>query len=221
MQSLIESVSEVLTESTVDGSGKKVHRINGPFLMFDKPNQNKRKYPEKIMDAAVENYVKNYVKTSRALGELNHPEKRLSIDPERACIITESLEKDGKYYIGTARVLTTPLGRLLSNLLDDKVRIGVSSRGAGNVKKQGDYTIVEEGFTLKTAADVVYDPSVADAFVECIMEDKEYVRYGDILVEKDLYEARDVVRRATMNDLEKAKLTAFEMVLDRIGKQHQ
>lgn len=217
MDILIESTNEVevLKESV---EGKKVQKISGPFLMFDKPNQNKRKYPEKIMTQAVEDYKKTCIDRKRALGELNHPEKRLSIDPERACIITESLEKDGKYFYGTARVLSTPLGRLLGNLLDDDVRVGVSSRGSGKVQKQGEFTIVEEGFVLKAAADVVYDPSVADAFVDCIMEDVEYVRYGDILVEKDLYEARKIVRRATMNDLEKAKLKAFEFVLNSVAK---
>lgn len=217
MSLLLESSDEVefLNEEV---NGKKVRKIRGPFLMFDKPNKNKRKYPEKIMDEAVKDYTENYIKASRALGELNHPAERISIDPERACIITESLEKDGKYYVGTARVLSTPLGKLLGNLLDDQVKVGVSSRGRGNTKKQGEFTLVESGFQLTAAADIVFDPSVANAFVECIMEDVEYVRYGEILVEKDLYEARGLVRRATMNELEKAKLQAFEMVLDRISK---
>lgn len=213
---LIESANSETIIENIDG--KKTMKIVGPFLMFDKKNRNGRIYPQKVMDKAVADYIKTYVETSRALGELNHPPGRVSIDPERACILTEKLEKDGSYYIGTAKVLSTPLGRLLGNLLEDGVKVAVSSRGVGEVTKKGSDTIVKEGYEIKTAADVVFDPSVANAFVECLMEDVEYLKYGDILIEKDLYEAKEIVRKASMSNLEEAKLKAFKMFLDKISK---
>ena len=205
-----ESPVELIREEV---EGKKVMRITGPFLMFDKQNRNKRVYPKKIMESAVEKYKKEYIDTRRALGEMNHPSNRISIDPERACILTESLEKDGNYFVGTAKVLSTPLGRLLENLLSDGVKIGVSSRGLGSTVNRGNSITVKEDYEIRTAADVVFDPSVADAFVECLMEETEYLRYGDVLVEKNLYESREKIMNASMSDLEKIKLKAFQEYL--------
>lgn len=205
-----ESPVELIREEV---EGKKVMRITGPFLMFDKQNRNKRVYPKKIMESAVEKYTKEYIQSKRALGELNHPSNRISIDPERACILTESLEKDGNYFVGVAKVLSTPLGRLLENLLSDGVKIGVSSRGLGSTSNRGNSITVKEDYEIRTAADVVFDPSVADAFVECLMEETEYLRYGDLLVEKNLYESREKIMNASMTDLEKVKLKAFQEYL--------
>lgn len=208
---LIESSPVEMIKEEVEG--KKVMRVTGPFLMFDKQNRNKRVYPKKIMESAVEKYKKEYIDTRRALGEMNHPPNRISIDPERACILTESLEKDGNYYIGTAKVLSTPLGKLLENLLSDGVKIGVSSRGLGSTTNKGGVIAVKEDYEIRTAADVVFDPSVADAFVECLMEETEYLRYGDVLVEKNLYESREKIINASMSELEKIKLKAFQEYL--------
>lgn len=214
MHYLIEQAnSEVIREIE---NGKPTMKIVGKFLMFDKKNRNGRIYPKKVMEEAVKTYQKDFIDTRRALGELNHPAGRVSVDPERACILVESLEQEGNHYIGKAKVLSTPLGKLLGNLLDDGVKIGVSSRGVGDIVKKNGTTYVKEGYEIRTAADVVFDPSVADAFVECLMEDVEYVKYGDILVEKDLFEIRDSVRAASMSDLESAKLNAFKTFLDKI-----
>lgn len=142
---------------------------------------------------------------------------RISVDPERACIVTESLEKDGKYYIGKAKVLSTPLGQLLANLLNDGIKIGVSSRGLGSTFKKDGKVHVKNDYEIRTAADVVFDPSVADAFVECLMEDTQYLKYGNILVEKDLFESRERIRRVSMTKLEEQKLTEFQNFLDKIS----
>lgn len=211
---LIESTQPEIVNDVE--SGKKVKKIVGPFLQFDKENGNRRVYPEKVMDKAVSRYKKEYIDQRRALGEMNHPSGQLSVNPERACILTEKLEKDGKYYIGTAKVLSTPLGKLLECLLDDGVKIGVSSRGSGDTTNRGGVTYVGDNFVLSVAADVVFNPSAQDAFVECIMEDKEYVRYGEILVEKSLYDFRETIRRAPSTKLEQAKLQVFQKFLNSL-----
>lgn len=215
-KNIVTSATETLFEEV---DGKKRLKIVGPFLMFDKENRNGRIYPEKVMTPAVEKYIKDYVKTNRALGEMNHPSQRVSIDPERACIMTESLEKEGKYYMGKAKVLSTPLGKLLECLLNDGAKIGVSSRGLGSTFKKDGKIHVKDDYEIRTAADVVFDPSVADAFVECLMEDTEYLKYGDILVEKDLYESRERIRRTSMNKLEEQKLIEFQNILNKISSQ--
>jgi len=215
---LIEKNLAAATETLIeDVGGKKTLKIQGPFLMFDKENRNGRIYPEKVMTPAVEKYLEEYVKPKRALGELNHPTGRISVDPERACIVTESLEKDGKYYIGKAKVLSTPLGQLLANLLNDGIKIGVSSRGLGSTFKKDGKVHVKNDYEIRTAADVVFDPSVADAFVECLMEDTQYLKYGNILVEKDLFESRERIRRVSMSKLEEQKLIEFQNFMDKIS----
>ena len=114
------SDTEIITEQI---EGKKSLYISGPFMMFNKQNRNGRVYPEKIMDNAVNEYKQNYINKSRALGELNHPTGRVQVDPERACIMITELNKDGNYYHGKAKVLSTPLGKILESLLNDGVKV--------------------------------------------------------------------------------------------------
>lgn len=207
---------QVLCED-VDGTDKKRMYISGPFLMMNKPNRNGRIYPEKVMTEAVKNYKRDYIDTKRALGELNHPKDRLNVDPERACIMLEALERDGDYYYGKAKVLSTPLGQLLENLLNDGVKIGVSSRGAGNVSNQGKHKIVQPGYMLTVGSDVVHDPSVAEAFVDHLMEEKEYLLVNGVLVEEDIVTEQNRIKRATSAKLEEAKLQAFQTIINKLS----
>lgn len=212
---LIEQTDASTFTESIDG--KKVMKITGKFLLKNKKNRNGRIYPGKVMDAAVKKYVNDYIKTNRALGELNHPD-RVTIDPERACILIEDLQEDGDYYVGVAKVLSTPLGQLLQNLLEDGVKIGVSSRGIGSISKKDGVVYVKDDYEIRTAADIVFDPSVADAFVDVLMEDVEYLKYGNILVEKDLYESRQRIRSASMTKLEEQKLKEFQSFLNKISR---
>lgn len=205
--------TEIITESV---EGQKRLYIAGPFLMFDKQNRNGRVYPQKHMDAAVKEYKKEYIDTSRALGEMNHPPGRLQVDPERACILTTELNKDGTYYYGKAKVLSTPLGKIVEALLNDGVRVGVSSRGVGTVQKRGHISEVQSDFRLTVAADLVYDPSVGEAFVEALMEEKEYLFIDGHYVEKDLFEAKARIRKVPSAKLEEAKLQEFQQFLNSI-----
>lgn len=206
--------TEILTENTLEGS-KRLY-IAGPFLMHSKENRNGRIYSKKGMDNAVKRYTEEYIKTSRSLGEMNHPAGRLQVDPERACIMTTELHPDGNYYYGKAKVLSTPLGKVLEALLNDGVRVGVSSRGVGSVSKRGNKTYVGEDFVLSTCSDVVHDPSVADAFVEHLMEEKEYLLIDGHYVAKDLFEAKAKIKKVSSSQLEEAKLQAFQAFLNKI-----
>ena len=206
--------TEILTESTVEGT-KRLY-IAGPFLMHSKENRNGRIYSKKGMDSAVKRYTEEYVKSSRSLGEMNHPAGRIQVDPERACIMTTELNPDGNYYYGKAKVLSTPLGKVLEALLNDGVRVGVSSRGVGSVSKRGNKTYVGEDFNLTAAADCVWDPSVSDAFVEHLMEEREYLLIDGHYVAKDLFEAKAKIKKVSSSQLEEAKLQAFQQFLNKI-----
>lgn len=212
MKYLVESVSpedtSIITEA-VDGNKKSMY-ISGPFLMFEKRNRNGRRYPEKIMEKAVSEYKKEYIDTCRSLGEMNHPAGRLQIDPERACIMITELTKDGCHYMGKAKVLSTPLGKLLEALLNDGVKPGVSSRGYGTLTSD---KTVKEDFRLTTAADVVHDPSAQDAYVSAIMEQKEFMLVNGILVEKQFDQLDRIKTLRPSKEYQEAVLAQFKQIL--------
>ena len=173
---------ETLVENTE--SGKKYY-IEGKFLSADVPNRNGRVYPRKVMEGAVEKYTKDYIKEQRALGELNHPSNGPSVNLDKACHIIESLEFRGSDVYGKARVLSTPMGEIVKTLIDEKVKLGVSSRGLGSLKKTSSgINEVQNDFFL-AAVDVVNDPSGIGCFVNGIMEGASWeMRNGEwILVE--------------------------------------
>mgnify|MGYP003136535304 FL=1 len=206
----------VLTEGK--GDQKRMY-ITGPFLQAVKENKNKRIYPEVVMDNAVENYKKDYIDEKRALGELNHPAEPV-VNPERAAIMTESLKKtpgkDAIYYEGKAKVLSTPMGKIVENLLDDGVKIGVSSRGLGSLMPTNGINIVGEDFTLTTAADVVFDPSAQSSFVEGVYEQAEWIYESGMWKQVDLDFQREKLKRANTKELNKVKLEVFESFLKTI-----
>lgn len=204
---------DLLTEGTGD---KKSLYIRGPFLQAEKVNRNNRVYPQKIMDMAVERYIKEYVKENRALGELNHPPEPI-VNPERAAILTTELKKDGIYYVGTAKVLSTPMGKIVENLLNDGVKVGVSSRGLGSLKSTREgINEVQGDFMLTTAADVVFDPSAQAAFVEGIYESKEWIYESGVFRSIDLEEQRERLIRAKKRELNEVKLELFQNFLNNL-----
>ena len=204
---------KVMTEGK--GDNKKLF-ISGPFLQAEKVNRNNRVYPQQIMDSAVETYVKEYVNESRALGELNHPAEPV-VNPERAAIMTTDLKKDGNYYIGKAKVLSTPMGKIVENLLSDGVKIGVSSRGLGSLKPgKGGINEVQEDFVLTTAADVVFDPSAQTAFVEGVYESKEWIYESGVFRPLELEEHRERLLRTKKAELNETKLRMFEDFLSKL-----
>ena len=188
----IEAV-EVITESR---GGKKTLYIKGPFLQTETVNRNQRVYRLPVMQKEVARYTEAYIKKGRALGELGHPEGP-TVNLDRVSHKIVSLEQKGNNFIGKAQILSTPMGKIAESLLKEGVTLGVSSRGIGSIaqNKEG-FMEVGEYFMLATAADIVADPSAPDAFVQGIMEGKEWVWDGGVLREK--FAAKT---RATINTL--------------------
>ena len=188
----IEAV-EVITESR---GGKKTLYIKGPFLQTETVNRNQRVYRLPVMQKEVARYTEAYIKKGRALGELGHPEGP-TVNLDRVSHKIVSLEQKGNNFIGKAQILSTPMGKIAESLLKEGVTLGVSSRGIGSIaqNKEG-FMEVGEDFMLATAADIVADPSAPDAFVQGIMEGKEWVWDGGVLREK--FAAKT---RATINTL--------------------
>ena len=209
----IESV-EVLTETV---NGKKTLYIQGPFLQTEVVNRNGRMYRLPVMEREVKRYTEQYVEKGRALGELGHPDGP-TVNLDRVSHKIVSLEQKGNNFIGKAQILSTPMGKIAESLLKEGVTLGVSSRGIGSVKPNNEgYTEVGEDFMLATAADIVADPSAPDAFVQGIMEGKEWVFDGGILREKI---AEQTQRRInTLVDeklLEDYKLSLFNEFLNSL-----
>ena len=174
----IESV-DILTE---EKDGKKTLYIQGPFLQAEVVNRNKRMYPINTMVNEVKRYTETFVSKGRALGELGHPDgPQINLDRVSHKIV--ELRQEGNNFIGKAQILSTPMGKIAESLLADGVKLGVSSRGMGSIMNQDGVNVVGEDFMLATAADIVADPSAPDAFVDGIMEGKEWVWEGSVLRE--------------------------------------
>jgi hypothetical protein len=176
----IEKV-ELITESV---GGKKQLYIQGVFLQSETVNRNGRMYPFSIMEREVNRYNENYVRKGRALGELGHPDGP-TVNLDRVSHKITELKQSGNNFVGKAQILSTPMGKIAESLLKDGVTLGVSSRGIGSLRENNKgYKEVGEDFMLATAADIVADPSAPDAFVQGIMEGKEWIWDGGILREK-------------------------------------
>ena len=175
----IESV-DILTE---EKDGKKTLYIQGPFLQAEVVNRNKRCYPINTMMKEVTRYNNDFVSKGRALGELGHPDgPQINLDRVSHKIV--SLTQEGNNFVGKAQILSTPMGKIAESLLDSGVKLGVSSRGMGSIVNKEGVCYVGEDFMLATAADIVADPSAPDAFVDGVMEGKEWVWEGSVLREK-------------------------------------
>jgi len=206
----IEKV-EVLTEGT--GKNQKLY-IKGPFLQAECVNRNGRMYPLSIMEREVKRYAEQYVNKGRALGELGHPDGP-TVNLDRVSHKITELYREGNNFIGKAQILSTPMGKIAESLLKDGVTLGVSSRGIGSLRENSKgYKEVGEDFMLATAADIVADPSAPDAFVQGIMEGKEWVWDGGILREKYASETKNRINALVdQKALEEHKLNLFNEFL--------
>ena len=204
----IPSVNDVSVLTEGKGDNKRLY-ISGPFLQAEKVNRNNRVYPMSVMEKAVSDYQEKYINEKRALGELNHPAEPI-VNPERAAIMTTELKRNGIYFEGKAKVLSTPMGKIVENLLNDGVKIGVSSRGLGSLKPMREgCNEVQGDFMLTTAADVVFDPSAQTAFVEGVMESVEWICESGIFRQVDIEEQQQRIHKARKAELHEAKLTMF------------
>ena len=216
MKLIRENIEEVKYITEASESGKKNLYITGPFLVYDKPNKNNRLYTKDTLTNEVNRYNEEFVKTNRALGELGHPDTP-SINLERVSHKIVSLEDNGEAFIGKAMILETPYGQIVKNFIDSGVNLGVSSRGMGSLMqtKEG-YNLVQDDFRLATAADIVADPSAPGAFVNGIMENKEWLFVEGRFVEMDIDSAKKQIRQASRKDIEQVALTLFENFIRKL-----
>ena len=170
-------------------NGKKNYAIKGIFMQSDVKNKNGRIYPKEILQKEVARYNREFIQKNRAFGELGHPDGP-TVNLERVSHMIKSLTPEGSNFIGEARVLDTPYGKIVKSLIDEGASLGVSSRGMGTLVNTGGANIVKDDFYLATAADIVADPSAPDAFVEGIMEGKEWVWNNGILKEQEVEELK-------------------------------
>ena len=214
MRLIAEEITQVEFLSE-EKDGKRSHFIEGIFLQAELQNKNGRKYPLNTLQREVAKYDENHIRKGRALGELGHPDGP-SINLDRVSHKIESLKEDGNNFIGRAKILDTPMGNIAKNLLDEGVRLGVSSRGMGSLKKESNCNVVQDDFMLATAADIVADPSAPDAFVDGIMEGKEWVWDNGILKESHVAEIKQEIDAATLINIQERKVSAFEKFLRSI-----
>ena len=211
-------IAEELTDVqflTEEKEGKKNYFIEGIFLQAELKNRNGRMYPQKTLAREVAKYDESYIKSGRALGELGHPDGP-SINLDRVSHKIQSLKEDGNNFIGRAKILDTPNGKIAKSLLDEGVRLGVSSRGMGSIKKESNCNVVCDDFMLATAADIVADPSAPDAFVNGIMEGKEWVWSNGILKEQTVDKYHQAIKSASRGELEEKTLKVFEHFLSSL-----
>ena len=200
----IENVEYICEEKE---SGKKNYKIRGIFMQADVKNRNGRIYPLDVLQKEVAKYNKNFIQQKRAFGELGHPEGP-TVNLERVSHMITSLTPDGKNFLGEAKILETPMGKIVKNLMDEGAKLGVSSRGMGSLDQKKGANYVRDDFYLATAADIVADPSAPNAFVEGIMEGKEWVWNNGALIEAELVELRQ--KFDVKNRQRDAKVEALE-----------
>ena len=213
---LITEVNDNVKLVTEEVNGEKQYHIDGVFMQAEQKNRNGRVYPSKTLMNEVKRYNNEYVKSSRAMGELGHPDGP-QLNLERVSHLIKELRIDGNDVYGKAKILDTPYGKIVKDLIKEGVKIGVSSRGMGSLKQVNGVNEVQEDFSL-SAVDIVADPSAPDAYVQGIMEGKEWVWENGILTSKTIESHKKHIERASKCDLEEAKLYAFADFLSKLSK---
>lgn len=216
MKLIREAIENVkyLTEETEDG--KKKLFIEGTFLVGDQVNRNNRMYKMDTLRNEVNRYTEEYINTNRALGELGHPDTP-TLNLERVSHKIVSLTEDGNTFYGKALILETPYGQIAKNLIENGVSLGVSSRALGSVvETQEGYNLVQDDLKLATAADIVADPSAPGAFVQGIMENKEWIFVNGHFVEADISYAKKQIQKASSRQIEEVALKLFENYLRKL-----
>ena len=206
-----EAIEEVQYITEAKEGGGKNYKIKGIFLQADIKNRNGRVYPMEILEKEVTRYNKKFISENRAYGELGHPEGP-TVNLERVSHMVTELYPDGKNFIGEAKIMETPMGKIVKNIMDEGGKLGVSSRGMGSLDQKNGANYVRDDFYLATAADIVADPSAPNAFVEGIMEGKEWVWNNGALVEAELVELRrkfDVKKRQRDAKIEALEFAKF------------
>ena len=208
----IENI-EVLTEQ--NASGKKDYKIKGIFMQADIKNRNGRVYPVQTLAKEVKRYNEQFINKKRAFGELGHPDGP-TVNLERVSHMITSLKPEGKNFIGEAKIMDTPYGKIVKNLIDEGAQLGVSSRGMGSIQQSQGRNVVGKDFYLATAADIVADPSAPDAFVEGIMEGKEWVWDNGVLKSMEVEQYKEEIERTKREELAEVKADIFKDFIKKL-----
>ena len=212
---LIKEVFETVDFITEENDGKKTLYIQGPFLQTERKNRNGRVYLKETMRKEVDRYTNEYINKNRAFGELGHPDTP-TINLDRVSHMIVGLHEEGNDWIGKAKILETPFGNIVKNLIEGGAQLGVSSRGMGSLKTQNGVNVVQDDFYLATAADIVADPSAPDAFVQGIMENKEWMLVNGVWTEMHQEQAKSMIKRATQRDIEEVSLHIFKNFIKKL-----
>jgi len=206
------SQAEYLVEET---NGKKNYKIKGIFLQSDIKNRNGRIYENDILQKEVKRYNQEFINKKRAFGELGHPDGP-TVNLERVSHMITKLQPEGKNFIGEAKIMDTPYGKIVKGLIDEGAQLGVSSRGMGSLVQKNGANYVGKDFYLATAADIVADPSAPDAFVEGIMENKEWVWDNGVIKAQDIEEYKEHIKEAKRLKLAEAKVKVFKNFIEKL-----
>lgn len=212
---LIRELTESVQYLTEEKDGKKTLFIEGPFLVAEAVNKNKRMYKEETMRNEVNRYNEEYIQKNRAFGELGHPDTP-SINLDRVSHLIVGLRQEGNAWIGKAKILETPMGNIARSLIEGGAQLGVSSRGMGSLKMENGINVVQGDFHLATAADIVADPSAPGAFVQGIMEGKEWMLVNGVWTEQHYDEAKQEIKQASRKEIETVSLKIFENFLKKL-----
>jgi len=204
---------EVLTEANTKGG--KDYKIKGVFMQADIKNRNGRVYPVATLSKEVARYTTEYINKRRAFGELGHPDGP-TVNLERVSHMITSLKPEGKNFVGEAKIMDTPYGKIVKNLIDEGAQLGVSSRGMGSIQSSSQGNVVGKDFYLATAADIVADPSAPDAFVEGIMEGKEWVWENGVIQSKSIEEYKSEIERTRRTELAEVKSKVFKDFVSKL-----
>ena len=210
-----EEIQDVEYICEENENGKKDYKIRGIFMQADIKNRNGRVYPMEVLNKEVKRYNKEYINEKRAFGELGHPDGP-TVNLERASHMITALYPDGKNFIGEAKILETPMGGIVKSLMDEGAKLGVSSRGMGSLDQKNGANYVRNDFYLATAADIVADPSAPNAFVEGIMEGKEWVWNNGLIKEADIAEIKENIEENIRTDNSKSNVLEFAKFLQKL-----
>lgn len=211
---LITETTEDVKFLTEENNGEKQYFIEGIFMQAETKNRNGRVYPKKTLTDEVQRYNTEYVQKNRAMGELGHPEGP-TVNLERVSHIINDLREENSNIMGKAKILDTPYGKIVKNLMDEGAKLGVSSRGMGTLKEKGGVNEVQKDFML-SAVDIVADPSAPDAFVNGIMEGKQWIWDNGLMKEQVIDSYQKMIRSASSADLNETKLNAFRDFLNKL-----
>ena len=215
MKLITETIENIEVLKEEKANGKKDYKIRGVFMQADIKNRNGRIYPVETLAKEVRRYTNEFINKKRAFGELGHPDGP-TVNLERVSHMITSLKPEGKNFIGEAKVMDTPYGKIVKNLIDEGAQLGVSSRGMGSIQQMSGRNIVGKDFYLATAADIVADPSAPDAFVEGIMEGKEWVWDNGVLKSMEVERYKEEIEKTKRAELAEKKASIFKDFLTKI-----